>query len=167
MQGERNQRLPDPKKIAGMVRESLGYLGRRGSAAHAGPPGARDVTNAAGTAHLADAHALAIGVSRYSHIRPLPDVQDASDVAAALTDPALAGCPPANARTLLDAEATRAAILAELEQLVKRTTADSTVLYFSGHGGRIERDGREISQAGDHSAELAALPRRRMAFRAR
>jgi uncharacterized caspase-like protein len=36
------------------------------------------------------------------------------------------------------------AILAELDQLTKRTTADSTVvLYFSGHGGRIERDGRE------------------------
>jgi len=50
----------------------------------------------------------------------------------------------ANVRILLDAAATRVAILAELDQLTKRTTADSTVvLYFSGHGGRIERDGRE------------------------
>jgi hypothetical protein len=94
---------------------------------------------------LADAHALAIGVSRYQHVGSLPDVQDAPDIAAALTDPALAGYSPGNVRTLVDAAATRAAILAELDQLAKRTTTDSTVvLYFSGHGGQMERDGCEI-----------------------
>jgi len=109
------------------------------------PSGACDVTDAAGPAQLADAHALAIGISRYEHIQPLPDVQDAPDVAAALIDPALGGYPPTNVRTLLDAAATRAAILSELDQLAKRTTAESTiVLYFSGHGSRLDRDGREI-----------------------
>ncbi|HEX8115546.1 MAG TPA: TIR domain-containing protein, partial [Kofleriaceae bacterium] len=139
------------------------------------------MTVGAGRAQLVDAHALVIGVSRYQHIRPLPEVQDAPDVAMALTDVALAGYPPANVCALLDATATRAAILAELDKLEKRTTTDSTVVvYFSGHGGRIERDGREVcyllpvdTESGDAlertaisgdelSARLRALPAARV-----
>ncbi len=106
---------------------------------------------------MADAHALAIGISRYQHIRPLPEVQDAPDVAAALIDPALAGYPPGNVHTLLDAAATRTAILTALDRLAGRTTDASTVvLYFSGHGGRVARDGREICYLLPVDAEAGA-----------
>ena len=93
---------------------------------------------------LDDAHALTIGISRYQHIAALPDVSDASDVAAVLVDPTLAGYPAANVQSLLDAAATRAAILGALDQLAQRTTASSTVLlYFSGHGGRASPTGQD------------------------
>src|ERR1041384_6360189 len=90
-------------------------------------------------ATLPDAHALSIGISAYRHVRPLPATEDAADVAAVLRDPALCGYPEGSVRVLLDGEATRAAILAELDSLAARTTEHSTVfLYFSGHGGRAE-----------------------------
>lgn len=93
---------------------------------------------------LHDAHALTIGVSRYQHISALPDVHDASDVAAALADPALGGYSPGNVQSLLDGAATRAAILDALDQLARRTSDASTVfLYFSGHGGRADRNGQD------------------------
>jgi hypothetical protein len=86
---------------------------------------------------LHDAHALTIGISQYRHVTPLPATQDALDVASVLRDASLCGYPAANVRSLLDGEATRAAILAELEQLASRTNERSTVfIYFSGHGGR-------------------------------
>lgn len=114
------------------------------STAHLHLPDTRDVTNPSHPAPLHDAHAIVIGVSFYQHIPPLPGVQDAPDVATVLTDRTVAGYPPDNVHTLLDAAATRAAILAELDRLAQRTTANSTVvLYFSGHGGRTNRHGRE------------------------
>ena len=88
---------------------------------------------------LPDAHALSIGISAYRHIRPLPATEDARDIAAVLRDPARCGYPDGNVRLLLDGDATRAAILAELYGLATRTTEHSTVvLYFSGHGGRAD-----------------------------
>jgi hypothetical protein len=93
---------------------------------------------------LHDAYALTIGVSRYLHISPLPEVQDASDVAAVLADPALGGYPLANVQLLLDGEATRAAIVDALDGLAKRTRDSSTVfVYFSGHGGRARATGHD------------------------
>lgn len=91
-----------------------------------------------------DAHALVIGVSAYQKIPALSHKPDAEDIAAALMDPKLCGYPKENVRLLVQAEATRARILEELEALAKRTTEDSTVfVYFSGHGGRSEIDGAE------------------------
>jgi hypothetical protein len=93
---------------------------------------------------LHDAHALSIGISRYQHIRALPEVHDAGDVAAALIDPALGGYPPDHVATLLDEAATRDGILAALDELAGRTRNDSTVLfYFSGHGGRATEGDRD------------------------
>jgi hypothetical protein len=84
-----------------------------------------------------DAHALTIGISRYHHITGLPVTRDAQDVAEVLREPSLGGYPAGNVRTLLEGDATRAAILAELEHLASCTTDRSTVfIYFSGHGGR-------------------------------
>lgn len=88
---------------------------------------------------LHDAHALTVGVSQYRQLRPLPAGQDALDVASVLRDGALCAYPAANVRSLLDGDATKVAVLAELDALAVRTTERSTVfVYFSGHGGRAE-----------------------------
>ncbi|HEU4726789.1 MAG TPA: caspase family protein [Kofleriaceae bacterium] len=94
---------------------------------------------------LHDAYALAIGISQYQHIPSLPEVHDAPDVAATLVDPGFGGYPEARVQTLLDGAATRAAILDALDQLAQRTRDSSTVLlYFSGHGGRVHRNGADV-----------------------
>src|SRR5262245_34634599 len=94
-------------------------------------------------ATLADAHALSVGISAYRHIRSLPATQDAHDVATVLRDRGLCGYPDSNVRLLLEGDATRAAILGELDRLAALTSAASTVfIYFSGHGGRTV-DGNE------------------------
>lgn len=86
---------------------------------------------------LDDAHALVIGISRYQHAPELRTTQDAQDIAAVLQDPACCGYPPAAVRTLLDGDATRAAILAALDALARDTRESSTVfIYYSGHGAQ-------------------------------
>lgn len=93
---------------------------------------------------LQDGHALAIGISQYRYLNPLPATHDAPDVASVLGDGALGAYPPANVRMLLDGDATKPAILTELAQLAARTNERSTVfVYFSGHGGRAAGDGGE------------------------
>lgn len=92
-------------------------------------------------AQLADARALIIGIAGYPSIRPLSPVvlEDARCVHRALTDPRAGGYLPENTRLLLDEQATRAAILAALDELAQSSTRDSTIfLFFSGHGARIE-----------------------------
>jgi hypothetical protein len=85
-----------------------------------------------------DGHALVVGVSAYDRLATLPPVHDAEDVASALQDPALCGYPAAQVHVLHDAQATRAAILGGIDDLLGRARPASTVfLYFSGHGGRI------------------------------
>lgn len=87
---------------------------------------------------LEDAHALIISVSRYQHVGPLRPTRDAADMAAALADPELCGYPPGNVRLLLEEEATRDAVLAELDAFAARTREGSTgFLYFSGHAGQV------------------------------
>jgi uncharacterized caspase-like protein len=106
---------------------------------HAAPPDAAPPGDAAG---LEDAHALVVGVSAYRRVRPLPAVQDAQDVAAALADPARCGYPAANVRVLLEEAATRAAIVDALDELAARARPSSTVfVYFSGHGGAAPHAG--------------------------
>src|SRR5215470_15268942 len=83
------------------------------------------------------AHALVIGITQYQHIPPLPQVADAEEVTSVLRDPAACGYPAANVTLLREAEASRAQIVGALDDLARRTGADSTALvYFSGHGGR-------------------------------
>jgi Caspase domain/TIR domain len=84
-----------------------------------------------------DAHALVIGISAYQHLPRLPATDDAKDVADALRDPQICGYPPDNVRLLLDGDATRQAILDELDALARRAGPTATALiYFSGHGSR-------------------------------
>jgi hypothetical protein len=60
---------------------------------------------------LEDAHALAIGISRYHHVAPLPEVKDAQDVAAVLAAPVHGAYLAAHVTLLVDGAATRTAIL--------------------------------------------------------
>ncbi len=86
-----------------------------------------------------NAFGLIVQVSDYRHVPSLPTVDDAAALARVLTDPDRGGYRPENVRLLLDAEATRSAFVAALDQLARRADAESTVfLYFSGHGGHIE-----------------------------
>jgi len=86
---------------------------------------------------LEDAHALVIGIARYQRVTQLRTTQDAQDVAAVLQDPACCGYPPAAVRTLIDQDATRAAIFDALDALARDTRETSTVfIYYSGHGAR-------------------------------
>ena len=88
---------------------------------------------------LEAARALVIGVAAYAdvRIRPLPAsvLNDVSDVATVLRDPVRGSFPPGSVKTLVDAEATRAAILDGLAWLAEGATS-TRVLYFSGHGVR-------------------------------
>lgn len=86
---------------------------------------------------LEDAHALVIGISEYQHLPRLPSTRDAQDLAATLRDPEICGYPEKNVRVLLEGEATRQAILDELDALARRAGPGTTALvYFSGHGSR-------------------------------
>src|SRR5436190_1989850 len=86
-----------------------------------------------------NAHALVIGIADYQHIRKLPRVQDAQAIASLLKDPQRCGFPATNVQLLEEEHATRPAISGALAALRERANASSTVvIYFSGHGGRIE-----------------------------
>src|SRR5215216_1353726 len=86
------------------------------------------------------AHALVIGIAEYRNIRGLgPSVINDAEAIAAILMSEACGYPPENVRTLLDGEATRDAIRAELAGLAERTDGGSTAfIYFSGHGDRTK-----------------------------
>lgn len=89
---------------------------------------------------LSQAHGLSIGVAGYQCYQPLLNtVHDASDISAALVDPHLCAYPTDQVTLLSDAKATRANIIAALDQLASRTNADSIVfVFYAGHGKRVE-----------------------------
>jgi uncharacterized caspase-like protein len=88
---------------------------------------------------MVDVHALLIGITQYQRVAPAPANHDAEDLAAVLQDPC--GYPAGSIRVLRDADATRDAIYAALDQLARETTAASTVLiYYSGHGAHADHD---------------------------
>ena len=84
--------------------------------------------------------ALLIGIGKgYSGQLELPDVvrNDAEALGAVLRDPELCGYPASQVRLLLDADATRANILSELQELVDNARpSDAVIIFFSGHGGQ-------------------------------
>lgn len=85
-----------------------------------------------------NAHALVIGIADYQHVRKLPPVNDAPDVAAVLADATYCGYQTVT--SLRDAEATRDAVRRGLAELAAKSRADpdaTVFVYFSGHGGRI------------------------------
>ncbi len=88
---------------------------------------------------MANAFVLVIGIADYRHMNKLPLVKDATDVASLLIHPDHCGYPRDNVRLLADEQATKTALRQGLAELAERSDPDSTVvIYFSGHGGRIE-----------------------------
>lgn len=107
-------------------------------------------------------HALLIGVANYLQVTNLPAaiLNDARDVAATLTSPGYCGYDPANVVTLLDGQATRAAVLNGLAELVARTGIDDTAcVFFSGHGAVVGTPGTEDSVLVTVDTDLADIER--------
>ncbi len=105
-------------------------------------------------------HALLIGVANYQKISSLPDaiLNDVNDVAATLSSPQYCAYPPANVVTLLDANATRAAVLKGLDELAARAGPDDTAcVFFSGHGGIVGSSGNEDSVLITVDSDLADI----------
>jgi hypothetical protein len=103
-------------------------------------------------------HALLIGVANYHQICNLPAaiLNDVNDVAATLTSPNYCAYAPANVVTLLDANATRAAVLKGLDELAAQASPDDTVcVFFSGHGAVVGNAGNEDSVLVTVDSDLA------------
>lgn len=105
-------------------------------------------------------HALLIGVANYQHVSSLPAaiLNDVNDVAATLSSPEYCAYAPANVVTLLDANATRAAVLKGLDELAARAGPDDTAcVFFSGHGGVVGSAGNEDSVLVTADSDLADI----------
>lgn len=105
-------------------------------------------------------HALLIGVANYQQISSLPAaiLNDVNDVAATLSSRHYCAYPPANVVTLLDTNATRAAVLKGLEELAARAGPDDTAcVFFSGHGGIVGSPGNEESVLVTVDSDLADI----------
>lgn len=105
-------------------------------------------------------HALLIGVANYKHICSLPAaiLNDVNDVAATLASPSYCAYTPANVITLLDANATRAAVLKGLDELAARVGLDDTAcVFFSGHGAVVGDPGNEDSVLMTVDTDLADI----------
>ncbi len=107
-------------------------------------------------------HALLIGVANYQQVTDLPPaiLNDAKDVAATLTSPDYCGYEPTNVVTLLDGQATRAAILNGLAELAARAGTDDTAcVFFSGHGAVVGDPNAEDSVLVTVDTDLADIVR--------
>ncbi len=118
-------------------------------------------------------YALVVSIANYRNLPRLPQSvsNDAHDLCATLTDPAYGGYRPEQVRRLADDEATGAGIRASLGWLAGQTDRYDTVLiYFSGHGGRlesgpqageyflpVETEPADLAQTAIDGAELAGL----------
>jgi hypothetical protein len=105
-------------------------------------------------------HALLIGVANYQQISSLPAaiLNDVNDVAATLSSSQYCAYTPANVVTLLEANATRAAVLKGLEELAARAGPDDTAcVFFSGHGGVVGSPGNEDSVLLTVDSDLADI----------
>jgi len=86
-------------------------------------------------------HALVIGIADYPRVSRLPLVvlKDARDVAELLQSENYCGYLPGNIELLLDGQATAEGIRQGLSRLAQSTgPSDTAVVFFSGHGGRVE-----------------------------
>jgi hypothetical protein len=88
---------------------------------------------------MGNAYALVVGIADYAKARRLPKVDDAKEVGELLVHPSFCGFPQAQVRLLLDEAASLEALKQGLLWLAETSNSESTVLiYFSGHGERIE-----------------------------
>lgn len=90
---------------------------------------------------FAAGHAIVIGIAHYWNGSPLPDAirNDARDVTQILISSAYCGYNPRNVHLLIDEDATLAKIRTVLGSVAKASGPDdSVVVFFSGHGARLE-----------------------------
>jgi hypothetical protein len=82
--------------------------------------------------------ALAVGINRYQNVRALGSAtHDARDIGQVIG----AGSIPSEVKLLIDAEATKPAIIQGLEWLAAEANSENTALvFFSGHGWRTSPD---------------------------
>jgi len=88
-----------------------------------------------------DGYALIVGIANYPKVRKLPEtvLKDARDVHHLLCSRAHCGYLDANVRLLLDDQATADGIRDRMRWLAGAPGPGDTVLiFFSGHGGRVE-----------------------------
>src|SRR5262249_16858393 len=122
----------------------------------AGSPLTEQLNGATQMPRIDNAHALVVGIADYQHIRKLPEVEDAPDVARLLVDQGHCGYPSQNVDLLLYGRgvlrcpelspklATGPAIRTGLERLAREAGPKSTVfIYFSGHGGQVREGPRQ------------------------
>ena len=95
------------------------------------------------------ARALVIGIADYATVAKLPWVDDARDLADVLMNPEYCGY--GHVKVLAEHQATKDAILEELNALAQADSSTTTVLiYFSGHG--------EWIPDGEHKGDQFLLP---------
>jgi len=99
-------------------------------------------------------HALIVGVGA-----DLPNtVDDATGIATILQDPARCAYPPDQVHLFTGKEATRAAILSALDDLVHLPISQPTVIvYFSGHGYQVASPTGEFYYLLPHGYDVNAL----------
>jgi TPR repeat protein len=95
--------------------------------------------------HRKDAHALVVGIDRYTD-GGIPQLRyaraDAEAMHAALVDPEVGRFDPAKVTLLVDERATRVAVLKALTALKRGASeTDTVIVYFAGHGAP-DIDGR-------------------------
>jgi hypothetical protein len=97
-----------------------------------------------------------VGISDYPDGGP-SDLPYTADDARALYDGMLGiGMQPDDGRLLMDDQATSAATLAAIRELRARMTAeDRLILFYSGHGGRVPREGFQGSDPDGFDETLA------------
>lgn len=117
--------------------------------------------------------ALVIGIAEYQHAGRLPSsiLNDAQDLGCLLKDTSYCGYLASNVRVLLDADATKANIVAGLQWLAQTSSAEDTVVvYFSGHGAQLQSgseagtylcpvdfDGARLTETGLETDEFSSL----------
>ncbi len=92
--------------------------------------------------------ALVIAVAQYRSVSVLPQsvINDARDISALLESPEHCGYSPGHVDMLLDDQATASGIREGLHRLAKSAKKEDTVVvFFSGHGARLERGKEEGS----------------------
>jgi hypothetical protein len=97
----------------------------------------------AGKVLYTNSYALLIGISKYPFLPTTKQLsyarKDAEDVRDILVKSF--GFPAANVKVLLDGDATKANIEAELDALSRAKPTDRVLVFFSGHGHTVNRTG--------------------------
>ncbi len=98
-------------------------------------------------------HALLIGVGG-----DLPNtVTDAKGLASILRDDSRCAYPKEQVQTLTGSKSARTAVLAALDELAKLKPASSVIIYYSGHGYRVEQAGKTAHYLMTHGSDLDSL----------